>query len=595
MAKDSSPSSRQRVGPVGIGSRTAAATALAHTERCDALIVGGGINGAATFWDLAHQGLSCVLVDAEDFGAGASSASTRMAHGGLRYLETGQLRLVVEATRERDRLLVNASHAVEPLEVTIPLFSMAGGLWGSFGKLFGRQTRLPQRGLLLVELGLILYDMLGRRSRALPGHQLRFAAKARQRFAGLHPAVRGTASYFDGRISHAERIAFELVGDGMKAATAPCVALNHCALQSCQDGRVMLRDTLNEQAFVLRPRIIVNAGGAWIDEINARLGAPSSIIDGTKGSHLVVEHLVLFQALSGSAFSWDDGRGRMCVMYPLGDRVLLGSTDIRIGHPDAAVCDPEETAYLLAAVRLIFPWVDLHESHIRFAFCGVRPLPRSQQKDTVNISRDHSISIEPAMDGRPPILSLVGGKWTTFRAFAEQATDRVLALVEDRRRMSTATLAIGGGGGLPRDPAGRTALIDEIANSTSIGRERVATLVGRYGMRAAAIASHCALGLDEILADAPDYSRREIDWIVRQEMAVTLADVLLRRTVLGVSGRLTGPLIRQVSSIIAAALSRGEVDARRELDRFVSLLAKRHGLNIDLESATEVDHARAVA
>ena len=554
------------------------AAALKDTEYCDVLIVGSGINGAATFWDLAQQGVSCVLIDAEDFGAGASSASTRMAHGGLRYLETGQFRLVAEATRERDRLLVNAAHSVEPLEVTIPLFSLAGGVLGSLGKLFGRQTRLSRRGLFLVEFGLFIYDILGRRSRALPGHRLRLSGQARRRFKGLHPAVRGTASYFDARISHAERIALELVRDGLEVANGRCLALNHCALESHRDGLVVLRDTLTRQVFELRPRVIVNAGGAWIDEVNARLGIPGQLIDGTKGSHLVVEHPALLEALAGSAFSWDDGYGRMCVMYGLDDRVLLGSTDIRVSHPDAAVCDAKEISYLLAAVRLIFPWIDLEQRHVRFAFCGVRPLPRSQQKDTVNISRDHAVVVQPADKDRPPILSLVGGKWTTFRAFAEQAADQVLALCGKSRRVATVDLPIGGARGLPRDVDGRAALAAEIAQSVGLDCNRAGLLVRRYGTGAAAIAAHCASAPDQPLAGAPDYSRREIDWIVRQELAVTLADILLRRTILGVSGRLNASLIREVADILAAALGQSDAEAQRQVTTFAAHLIERHGM-----------------
>lgn len=550
------------------------------------LVVGGGINGAATFWDLAQQGLSCALIDAEDFGAGASSASTRMAHGGLRYLETGQFRLVAEATRERDRLLSNAAHAIVPLEVTIPVFSYLRGLAGSLGKILGRQTRLPQRGLVLVEVGLALYDMLGRRSRALPGHRLRLAAAARQRFKGLHPAACGTSSYFDARISHAERIAFELVEDGMTAGLR-CLALNHCVLDRFENGRAVLRDALDGGTFQLRPQVIVNAAGAWIDEVNERLGAPSRLIDGTKGSHLVLDHPELLDALAGSAFSWDDGGGRMCVMYPFGGRVLLGSTDIRVAHPEAAVSDPDEVAYLLAAVRLVFPWIDLDETHIRFAFCGVRPLPRSTQKDTVNISRDHSVHVQPAAGDRPPVLSLVGGKWTTFRAFAEQAADRVLGLVGQPRRASTADLRIGGGKDMPRQPDRRAALVAEIASRTGLSQERAADLLGRYGTHASRIAAHCAAAPDTPLPDAPDYSRREIDWIVRHEMAVSLADILLRRTILGVSGRLTAPLVREVSSIMKVALGRSEADAVAELENFTARLAARHMLTLTVPSLPE--------
>jgi len=209
--------------------RTAWLAEVAAAGSIDVLIVGGGINGCATFRELALQGVRCLLIDREDFGAGASSASTRMAHGGLRYLENGEFRLVAEATRERNRLLRNAPHAIAPLQVTIPSFSILGGLAQSAAKLFGIERKIPSRGMLMLKLGMALYDLLGRRQAVMARHRMTYAGGVRALLPDLHPAVRGVASYYDAVISHAERIAFELVADGL-AANPACRALNHCAL-----------------------------------------------------------------------------------------------------------------------------------------------------------------------------------------------------------------------------------------------------------------------------------------------------------------------------------------------------------------------------
>lgn len=566
-------------------SRSDALARLAETSSCDVLIIGGGINGAATFRDLARQGLSCVIVDAVDFGAGASSASTRMAHGGLRYLETGQLRLVAESTRERDRLLVNAAHYVKPIEVTIPLFSVVGGVRGSFLKLLGRETRLRHRGLLLVKTGLSIYDFLSRRSRALSRHRISSARSSLKRFPGLHPSLRGCATYYDAAVSHAERVALELVSDGL-SANHDCIAVNHCAVEGLEDGAVTLRDGLDGSRYQVTPRIAVNAGGAWIDRANARLGVTSCRISGTKGSHLVITNDVLRAALDGSAFSWDDGNGRMCIMYPIGGSVLLGSTDIRVDDPDRAVCEQDEVDYLLAAVRLIFPWIDVREDEIRFRFCGVRPLVYSDAQATVNISRDHAICEEAPGAGRPfPVLSLVGGKWTTFRAFAEEATDRALALIGRGRTSSTVDLPVGGARGLPADAGGRRELARRTAERTGLVPDRVEELLDRYGTRGLAIAEACAAQGDEPLPDALDYSRREIAWLVSNEMAVSLGDVFFRRTIIAISGRLSDSLIVAVADILDEVLGRTSLERARDQAAFARELEDRHGVRLPSSAA----------
>ncbi len=552
----------------------------------DVLIIGAGINGAGTFRELCLNGVRCLLVDAEDFGAGATSASTRIAHGGLRYLENGEIRLVAEATRERNRLLRNAPHYVTPLLITIPFFSWFGGLVGSAAKLFRIERPLRSRGLILIKTGLAVYDWLGRSRRAMPLHSVQRRKQARRLIPALHPAVRGIASYYDARISHAERLAFELVSDGL-ASNPASVALNHCRLVGLQAGEVALRDEETGSILTVRPKLLVNASGAWIDAVNGLLGAPvgeSRLIGGTKGSHILVENKQLREAIADRCFSYDDGDGRMCVAYAMEALVLLGSSDIRVNDPDEAVCDDDEVAYFLRTIRLIFPSVAVDRSQIRYRFCGVRPLPFTGTKNTVNISRDHSIHRQPPQDQRSfPVLSLVGGKWTTFRAFAEQATDRILGELGRARQRSTCDLPIGGGRLFPAGRAARARWIAEVLAEAPAGADRLERLLRRYGTTAAQVARFCAEAPDVSLPGAPTYSEREVRYLVRFEMARTIEDLVYRRMMLAMEGQLSFVLLMRLASILADELGCG-IDAQAAaaglLQPAIARLRRENGVDL---------------
>jgi glycerol-3-phosphate dehydrogenase len=394
-------------------SRRDALAKLAAMRVIDVLIVGAGVNGAGSFRELCINGVNCVIVDREDFGAGATNASTRIAHGGLRYLETGQLRLVAEATLERNRLLQNAPHYVKPLLITIPSFSRFGGVLASVGKMVGKVWPMNTRGVVLVKIGLVIYDWLGRKQRSLPLHRIDGRRNALTILPDLNPDIAGICSYYDARITHTERLTFELIQAGLDANPAS-LAINHVALKGFHDGAVLLRDECEGIDLTIRPRVLVNAGGAWIDDVNDLMGQADHLIGGTKGSHIMVRNETLRHAMDGRAFSFDDGGGRMCVAYEAFGLVMLGTSDIRVDHADDATCSEDEIAYFLDKIRIVFPKIEVRRDEVKYAFVGVRPLPQATAGATVNISRDHSFKWHEPKPDRPfPILSLIGGKWTT--------------------------------------------------------------------------------------------------------------------------------------------------------------------------------------
>jgi glycerol-3-phosphate dehydrogenase len=553
----------------------------------DVLIVGAGINGCGVFRDLALQGVNCLIVDREDFGAGASMASSRMAHGGLRYLENGEFRLTAEATRERNLLLRNAAHMVRPLPIAIPFFSYFAGLLVAAGRMLGVKSALKERGFVMAEIGLFLYDWFGRFHRATPLHFTLGRERARARFPSLREQVKAVSSYYDAVIAAPERIALELVGDGLAANAGSC-ALNHCRVEAIEAGAVVLRDLVGGERFTINPRVVVNAGGAWIDRVNGALGGAKPLIGGAKGSHLVLRLPALAAELAGSGMVFDDRQGRVCFLYGMGENVLVGSTDIPVANPDAAFCTDEEQDYLLGALGVIFPSVQASRSHIVYRFCGVRPLPKSNAATPGAVSRDHSLVVTEPGAGRPfAVLSLVGGKWTTFRAFAEQASDAVLQRLAKTRLRATTDCPIGGGRGFPESAEDRAALVSRLAGDFGVEPAQARRALDRYGSGAKDVLAYLGAGADETLPGPEPYTAREIARFVRQEMATTLDDIVFRRTTLAMDGALTGPLLQRIAEILAQETGLSARTGQEALEDFVDRIRTVNAVP-NINQATEV-------
>ena len=436
-----------RAGGPGTRMRPELALLGEHPE-VSVLIVGGGINGVGLLRELALQGVDVLLVEKSDFCAGTSAAMTRVIHGGLRYLENAEFRLVRESLRERNRLLGNAPHYVKPLPTTIPIFSWTSGMVPAVRNVLGWPAKPGNRGALLIKTGLTLYDLLAGRKSTLPKHRFRSRREALALRPALNPDVVCTATYYDARITHPERLCLELAQDA-EAAFAGARALNYVRLESGAGNAVVLRDEVSGGTCQVRPRVVVNATGAWIDLTNRGLGRESRFIGGTKGSHLVLDHPELVKATGDDMIYFVNRDGRICIFYAVCGKIIAGATDVPTEDPEA-VCDEDEVKYILEAMRLAFPAIRVDRSHVVFRFCGVRPLPRSNALTPGQISRDHSFPVLPAGQGVDfPIYSLVGGKWTTFRALAEQAADEILRFLGRPRIRDSADIPIGGGKGYP--------------------------------------------------------------------------------------------------------------------------------------------------
>ncbi len=548
------------------------------------LIIGGGVNGAGLFLDLALQGVDVLLIDKSDYCTGSSAASSRMIHGGLRYLEFGEFRLVKEALKDRNLLLQNAPHYVFPLPTTIPIFKWVSGAVSSVRKFLGLGGDRPaNRGAVMVKTGLMFYDIFTRKNRLMPKHKFTSRANALAKRPLLHPDVLMTATYYDAWISYPERLCIELLMDGQQLCQE-ADTLNYTTIQNASGETVLLRDELSGETFEVKPKAIVNATGGWIDFTNKQLGLETQLIGGTKGGHLVVDNEQLYHALGGEMIYYETADGRVAVALPWLGKSLIGSTDIRVGNPDDVRCTEDEVDYILESICQVFPTLNLDRSHIVSRFSGVRPLRHSDASATVQVSRDHHCEvIEPADDIKFPVYCMTGGKWTTFRAFAEQVTDRLLGYLDKTRRGGTTDLPIGGGRGFPKSNAAKRGWLADLHARIDLPENRLSTLLERYGTRAEQMATFCTAEPDAPLQHHTGYTRREIEFIIQHEGVMRPDDLVLRRTAIALTGELLPELLRELIAIMAPLRGWSEEDVQAETERTADILQDRFG--IDCRSA----------
>ncbi|MGY2746427.1 glycerol-3-phosphate dehydrogenase [Arthrobacter sp. UYCu723] len=575
---------------------------LRSRRNAQVLIIGGGINGVGTFRDLALQGVDVALVERGDYCQGASGASSHMIHGGIRYLENGEFRLVQESVVERNRLLRIAPHYVKPLQTTIPIFStFSGVLAAPLRFLTHKQRGAPQeRGAFLIKLGLSMYDFFSRDGGSVPRHQFRGRKRALAELPRLHPGIKYAATYFDASVHNPERLTLDVLQDGEKAGApgGTARASNYVSLVSMEGtagsgtgSRVRLRDELTGELFDFTADVIVNTTGAWVDLTNEAMGAASSFMGGTKGSHIVLDHPELLAACNGREIFFEHTDGRIVLIYPMGDRVLVGTTDVDADMTEDAVCTEAEIDYFLELIGHVFPDIAVDRERIVYTFSGVRPLPKHDATQPGFVSRDYRIERRggsvPAAGGAggsgAVVLSLVGGKWTTFRALAEHLSDRVLAELGLERKVSTAQLAIGGGAGFPDSVDGVQRWIKA---HMSAGRDadRVAGLLTRYGTRAEEVINFldasAAGAPDRLLQSTRELSVRELEFMAQNEQIGHLVDVLIRRTSLAFRGLVTGELLNEVAEILSGPLGWDAATRSSEFSHAQEVLKRFHGVRV---------------
>jgi glycerol-3-phosphate dehydrogenase len=492
----------------------------------DLAIVGGGIVGAGVARDAALRGLKVALVEREDFGSGTTSRSTRLIHGGLRYLAHFDFPLVHEALRERRTLLRNAPHLVRPVPFLLPVYA-------------GQGHPVP-----VLWAGMVLYDFLVRR-RGVPHHR----HLPRDRCLRLEPrlrpeGLRGGFLFHDGQCNFPERLCLENVLD---AADHGADLFSHTRVVAFeQDGHtvtgVRVRGELTGEERTLRARIVLNCSGPWLDEVE-RLVDPQAPprLRRTKGVHLVVprlaQHALIFESRDAA---------RVLFAIPWREYTLLGTTDTDYeGANEDVRTEPEDQRYLLDELARVMD-VRLQPSDVLFTMAGLRPLQRDLKHAAAAVTRREKIIDHEAVGGRRGLVTVVGGKITTYRAIAQLVVDFVQAkLGYARAACLTAKIPLPGG----RLEGPWDHFLDDLlraADAEGVEADVARHLADHYGAEAFALveAVHVRPELGRRLLPGLPWIWAQVEHAVVQERALTLADVLLRRLAVGLSrgqGRAVAP------------------------------------------------------
>ncbi len=577
------------------------------------LILGAGINGCAIARELALNGVGVCIVDCADVASGATAYSSRLIHGGLRYLEYGEFDLVRESLAERGRLLRLAPQYVRPLQLMIPVTNRFGGWWSAALKFvtagrLGSTSPAKARGMWLVRMGLWIYDRYARDA-SLPSH-----ATHRVGRRGAPPVDRKTyrwlCSYWDAQVEFPERFTLALLEDARLAAAAvgaPFAVLTYHRAR--RDGSAIellpQTDGVGERrSRRIEPDLIVNATGASVDRALADLSIESPPLMGpTKGSHFITRNPKLIDALGGRGIYTEASDGRPVFVLPLGDAVLVGTTDVPFDEPpETAVATVDELVYLSETVARLFPSIGFSRGDIDFHYCGVRPLPRSDAATAAGVTRRHAIvEHNPNVDRNgngngngedgeandaPPVVSVVGGKLTTCRALAETVVDRVLELLDRSRIATTAERPLPGGENYPESSNEVAEMWRELAVGFQLPRQRVAAMWNLYGARTKAIleeivAQPAEYGPLDAALDGCDVPEAVARWSIRHEWPRSVDDLVERRLMLLYHQPLTRRCLRRLAELLAEASVIAPSDVEAEIERSSRRLADHYGKRID--------------
>jgi glycerol-3-phosphate dehydrogenase len=512
------------------------------------LILGGGINGAAAARELTLNGQSVWLVDTSDVASGATAYSSRLIHGGLRYLEFAEFSLVKESLTERSRLLRLAPHLVKPLRLFIPVRNSWGGLRHAATKFLGlpvKATKSAHRGLRVVQAGLWLYDRYAKDGNLAPRSLHRPGEEHVPQVS--HHVANWLWAYSDAQITYPERIVIGFLADAQEIARQKGLEFRVLTYSraTLRGSTVEIRPSDDNQGAPIataEPAAIVNATGAWVDETLARLPVPSPrLMGGTKGSHFLTYQPRLRELLRGHGVYTEARDGRPVFLLPFGDGTLVGTTDIPFqGDPATAVATGEELEYLLAVVADAFPDAGLTRADVAMHYCGVRPLPYVDAATPAAITRRHQLVWN---DASPvPLISLVGGKLTTCRSLAEESAAAVLGRLGKEVEQSSRDRPIPA---LPFDKV-----------------------------------SEAAADTDEPCISGTRLSLGLAQWAITHEWATRLEDLVERRLLLHFEPRLSR---QKLADLAAALVQTGKLaasDTSAAIDRCAARLRSHFGIDL---------------
>jgi glycerol-3-phosphate dehydrogenase len=506
------------------------------------VVIGGGINGVAIARECARAGKNTLLVEQNDFACGVTSRSTRIIHGGLRYLEHGELGLVRESLHERERLLQDKSHLVHPLHFLLLL------------------NEQSQRSALTIRAGLWLYRRLaGRRKQAGVGEielsRLQRALDAGHRWSFFE--------YEDGQCEYPELLVAEWL---LEAATAGATLRNHTEALAIDvsHGRVhglLLRDQLNGSEERVNANWVINASGPWADRVCQRSSVRTAkpMVGGVRGSHIILPR---FPGSPNAALYTEAVDGRPIFVLPWAEQVMVGTTEVKdSGDPGASVPSEEEIAYLVRSVSQMFPKAKLSAQNVNYAFAGVRPLPYCDDKNLGAVTRRHILH-DHSEEGATHMISVIGGKLTTAASLARDCARKIGLKVKEPQSVVF-------GPGPELDPLLDDAVL-EIARMGAISEESARSMLEWHGPRAADIA-RTALVSAELRAPICPHTTHVVAEAVdayRHQFAVTLSDVLLRRVPVALGPCWSGACSRDAALRIGAVMGWNDRTMGENLEAF---------------------------
>ena len=524
-------------------------------EPFDVIVIGAGINGVGIAQDAALRGLRVALLEQDDLCSGVSAWSGRLVHGGLRYLEQYDVGLVYESLNERERLFTLAPHLVKPKPLMVPVY---------------KHNRRPG---WMVELGMIAHDALSLR-KTPPYHRALSKKKTTQRFTGVGTeGLSGSVVFYDGQVENAERLCVELAVD---AAAAGAVIATKTRVQAplLENGRVVgvrAVDVLTGETFEIRGSVVYNVAGAAIDRLLADPSLPRQprLNGGTKGSHLIVDP---FPGAPTDVVYYESRQdGRLVLIIPWRGRYMIGTTDIRFDRdPDEARCDIGEVDYLLGEVNSLIPEAGLTLQDVLYTFSGVRPLPYVPEKAESAVPRSHVLH-DHTDSGLPGLVTIVGGKLTTYRQLAEDTIDDAF------RRLGRKAPAV------PtkhrRYPGAQFVDLDtlkaSVAGRTGLPAAQVTRLVDLYGSRAFAVW--------QLAERFPELNRAvhpsgvlaaELVFAVDADLARSLTDVLARRVLLAFEPGHALAEVDDITKVLADHLDQDDDWAQAQIAEYREWLDK---------------------
>lgn len=540
------------IEPASSQQKRAATLERLRRDNFDLVIIGGGINGAAIARDASLRGYRVALLEQADFASGTSSRSSRLVHGGLRYLEQAQIGLVFESVSERSRLARLAPHIVTPLPFVAPVY---------------RGDRWP---LVAVDLGLWIYDALAL-FRNFRMHR-RLSAKAiTQPLRGIRQeGLRGGTLYYDYQTDDARLVIENIVG----AAAAGAAVSSYAAVEGFEYSRqraraVVVRDRIGGQTFSVRGQAFISVVGPWTDALLAKTTREEHWIHTTKGVHLVLTRDKL--SLDHACLLRHPLDGRVLFILPHHERMVVGTTDTDYHGDPAAVCTTaEDVRYLLAAVDHFFPTAELSPADVLTSWAGIRPLIRAEDTSSPSaVSREHRLEV-----GSDGITVLAGGKLTTYRRMAAQCLDAAIrssvAPLKKKARCVTHRLPLPGAEGLSSQ-ADLSRLVDEIEAALGAKDQRAEHLVRTYGVRSRQLldVANGQESLREPMISGLPFIWAEVVFAVRHEMALSASDVLVRR--LGLCYRAADQglgCLDRATALMGSELGWDPAEQRRQADAY---------------------------